>query len=95
MRLGWSAQADRHGPLRGLVRPPFSCTRRSFNPKFLETPPFVGERAIRLGGHPQARDREEEVDHLREGSLYSKEAPTSGGEVRHRRKRYHDQRCYA
>jgi hypothetical protein len=37
------------------------------------------ERDIRPRGRPQAREREEEGDHSREGSLYSKEATTSGG----------------
>jgi hypothetical protein len=47
MGLGRSAQAGRPGPLRGSVRPPFSCTRRTFNPKFVEAPPFARQRAIR------------------------------------------------
>jgi hypothetical protein len=38
------SRTDRPGPLRGSVRPPFSCTRRSFNPKLLEAPPFARER---------------------------------------------------
>jgi hypothetical protein len=46
MGLGRSAQAGRPGPLRGSVRPPFSCTRRIFNPKFAEVPPFARQRAI-------------------------------------------------
>jgi hypothetical protein len=29
------------------VRPPYPCTRRIFNPKTLEAPPFDRERAIR------------------------------------------------
>jgi hypothetical protein len=41
------------------------------------------ERTIRLTGRPQERERErereEEGDHSREGSLYTKEATTSGG----------------
>jgi hypothetical protein len=66
--LGQSAQAGRPGPLRGSVRPPFPCTRRIFNPKVLEAPPFAP------GGHPQAREREEgylrrRIDHL-EGSTH-------------------------
>jgi hypothetical protein len=93
MGLGWSAQAGRPGPLRGSVRHPFSCTRISFNPKFLEMPPFSRQRAIRPRGHPQAREGEEEGDRSQEGSLYSKEAHTSGGEGRHHRKHHHDQRC--
>jgi hypothetical protein len=39
---GW----DGPGPLRGSVRPPFRCTRRIFNPKSLEAPPFVKQRDI-------------------------------------------------
>jgi hypothetical protein len=34
------------GPLWGSVRPPFSCTRRTFNSKFVEAPPFIGQRVI-------------------------------------------------
>jgi hypothetical protein len=34
-------------PSPGLVRPPFPCTRRIFNPKTLEVPPFDTGRAIR------------------------------------------------
>jgi hypothetical protein len=47
MGLGRSAQAGRPSPLRGSVWPPFSCTRRIFNPKALEAPPFAREGAIR------------------------------------------------
>jgi hypothetical protein len=47
MGLGQSAQAARLGPVLGSVRPPFPCTRRIFNPKFVEAPPFAIERAIR------------------------------------------------
>jgi hypothetical protein len=43
MGLGWSAQAGRPGPVPGLVRPPFPCTQRIFNPKSLEAPPFAKE----------------------------------------------------
>jgi hypothetical protein len=42
MGLGRSAQAGRPSPLRGSVRPLFPCTRRIFNPKALEAPPFAG-----------------------------------------------------
>jgi hypothetical protein len=87
MGLGRSAQADRPGPLWGSVRPPFSCTRRSFNPKFLETPPFAGQRAICPRGHPQAREREEEGDRSW-GSTHK-------WRRRHCRKHHHDQWCYA
>ena len=40
---------------------------------------FARERAICPRGRPQAREGEEEGDHSRERSLYSKEATTSGG----------------
>jgi hypothetical protein len=49
---------------------------------YVEAPPFAErerERVIHLRGHPQARERKEEGDRSREGSLYSKEATTSGG----------------
>jgi hypothetical protein len=55
--LGRSAQAGRPIPLRGSVRPPFPCTRRIFNPKALEAPPFAGGEPFAPGGHPQARER--------------------------------------
>jgi hypothetical protein len=35
--------------------------RRSFNPKLLEVPPFARQRAIRLRGHPQAREKRREI----------------------------------
>jgi hypothetical protein len=47
MGLGRSAQAGRPGPLPTSVRSPFPCTRRIFNPKALEVPPFAEGRAIR------------------------------------------------
>jgi hypothetical protein len=84
-------------PTPGLVRLPLPLSWwvwRSFNPKDGEAPPFTeGESFAREVIHNL--EREEEGDHSREGSLYSKEAPTGGGEGRHRRKRHHDQRCYA
>jgi hypothetical protein len=46
MGLGRPTQAGRPGPLRGSVRPSFSCIRRSLNPKFVEVPPFARQRAI-------------------------------------------------
>jgi hypothetical protein len=46
MGLGLLAQAGRPSPLRGSVRPPFPCTRKIFNPKSLEAPPFAKQRAI-------------------------------------------------
>jgi hypothetical protein len=44
MGLGRWAQDSWPGPLRGSLRSPFSCTRRSFNPKFVEAPPFAKDR---------------------------------------------------
>jgi hypothetical protein len=75
MGLGRSVWSGRPGPLRGSVRPPFSCTRRFFNPKLLEAPPFARGRAIRLRGRPQARERRGERSFARriallEGSTY-------------------------
>jgi hypothetical protein len=32
---------------QGWFAPPFPCTRRIFNPMFVEAPPFTIERAIR------------------------------------------------
>jgi hypothetical protein len=32
----------------GRFDPPSPCTRRIFNPKVLEAPPFIEERAIRI-----------------------------------------------
>jgi hypothetical protein len=34
---------------------------RSFNSKLLEAAPFARERAIRLRGHPQAREKRREI----------------------------------
>jgi hypothetical protein len=70
------SRADRPSPCRGLVRPPFPCTRRIFNPKALEALPFAEERAIRTR-RPSTRERERrEISGGR--STTSKEAPTSG-----------------
>jgi hypothetical protein len=91
MGLGRSAQSGRPGPIRGSVRPPFPCTQRIFNPKVLEVPPFARGEPFAPGGHPQARERREIAGG---GSPISKEAPTSGEEERHCRKRQHDQWCY-
>jgi hypothetical protein len=55
--LGRSAQAGRPSPVPASVRPPFPCTRRIFNPKTLEAPPFGGREPFAPGGHPQARER--------------------------------------
>jgi hypothetical protein len=57
MGLGRSAQGGRPSPLQASVRPPFPCTRRIFNPKTLEAPPFVGGEPFAPGDHPQARER--------------------------------------
>jgi hypothetical protein len=57
MGLGRSAQAGRPSPLRWPVRPPFPCTRRIFNPKTLEAPPFDRGEPFAPGGHPQSRER--------------------------------------
>jgi hypothetical protein len=48
---GW-AWASRPKPadlaqFQGRFAPPFPCTRRIFNPKFVEVPPFARKRAIR------------------------------------------------
>jgi hypothetical protein len=91
--LGRLAQAGRPGPLRGSVRPPFlapedpstlSSWRRRHSQ---DREPFAPR------GHPEARERQE-GDRSGKGSLNSKEAPTSGEEGRHRRKRHHDQWCH-
>jgi hypothetical protein len=52
MGLGRSAQAGRPNPLPASVRPPFPCTRRIFNPKSLEAPPFA--RARKRHSHQEA-----------------------------------------
>jgi hypothetical protein len=92
MGLGRSVQVGRPGPVAGSVRPPFPCTWRIFNPKVLEVPPFARERAIRTERpSTSARERRKISGG---GSTILKEAPTSGEEGRHRRKRHHDQRCH-
>jgi hypothetical protein len=48
-------------PTLGVGSAPFSCTRRSFNPKLLEALPFARQRAIRPRGHPQAREKRREI----------------------------------
>jgi hypothetical protein len=84
MGLGWSAQAGRPNPLPVSVRPPFPCTRRIFNPKTLEAPPFTRESH----SHQEAickLEREEgdlrrEINHL-EGSTHKwrrKKTPLEG-----------------
>jgi hypothetical protein len=76
MRTHGSEGATEPGPSRGRFTP-ISWAWRSFNPKYVEAPPFI-ERAIRPRGLHKL-EREEEGDHSREGSLYSKEATTSKG----------------
>jgi hypothetical protein len=92
MGLGRSAEAGRPGPLRGSFRPPFSCTQRIFNPKFVEAPPFSIERTIHTERPSTSQRERREI--FGEGSLNSKEAPTSGEGRRHCRKCHHDQRCH-
>jgi hypothetical protein len=75
------AQADRPGPVPGSVRDPFPCTRRIFNPKSLEAPPFAEERVIR-------------TERLSTSYREKREAPTSGEYGRHRQKHHHDQWCH-
>jgi hypothetical protein len=67
MGLGRSAQAGRPAqPTLGVGTAPFPCTRRIFNPKALEAPPFAEreshsyEEAI----HKLERERRG-IDHLR------------------------------
>jgi hypothetical protein len=83
---------DGPGPLRGSVRPPFPCTRRIFNPKVLDAPPFVEERATRTEMPSTSWRERREISGG--GATISKEAPRSGEEGRHRRKHHHDQQCY-
>jgi hypothetical protein len=89
MGLGLSAQAGQPDPVLGSVQPPFPCTRRIFNPKSLEAPPFAWGDPFAPRGHPQARER---------GGRYPEEEHPSRRkqhklrEGRHRRKRHHDQR---
>jgi hypothetical protein len=77
--------AGRPSPHLALVQPPFPCTRRIFNPKTLEAPPFAEGEPFAQGGHPQAREREEGhlqrgIDHL-EGSTHKwrrRKTPSEG-----------------
>jgi hypothetical protein len=82
MGLGRSAQAGRPSPLRGSVRPPIPYTRRIFNPKILEAPPFDRGEPFAPGGHPQARegDLRRDIVHL-EGSTHKwrrRKTPSEG-----------------
>jgi hypothetical protein len=90
--LGRSAHVDRPSPLPASVRPPLPCTRRIFNPKALEAPPFAEGRAIHTRRPSTSYRERREISGG--GLTTSKEAPTSGEEGRHRRKGDHDQRCY-
>jgi hypothetical protein len=92
MGLGWSAQAGRPSQVPGSVLPLFPCTRRIFNPNSLEMPSFTKQRAIRTERPSTSYRERSEISGG--GSPILKEAPTSGEEGRHRRKRHHDQRCY-
>jgi hypothetical protein len=55
------------------VRLPLPCTRRIFNPKSLEAPPFTEERAIRTEGPSTSLRERREISGGR--STISKEAP--------------------
>jgi hypothetical protein len=91
MGLGQSSQAGRPGPLRGSVRPPFLAPEGPSTLSSWRCCHSQRREPFAPRGHPQARERREI---FWEGSLNSKEAPTSGEERRHRRKRHHDQRCH-
>jgi hypothetical protein len=74
MGPGRSAQDGRPSPLRGSVWPPFPCSRRIFNPKALEAPPFAGRESDshQVAIHKLEReegDLRKGVDHL-EGSTH-------------------------
>jgi hypothetical protein len=63
--------------------PPFPCTRRIFNRKSLEAPPFAQREPFALGGHPQARERggrslEEDRPTRRKRSQVEKKEDTLG-----------------
>jgi hypothetical protein len=92
MGLGRSAQAGQLGPLQGR------STLLFLHPKILQ-PKVRGGATIRKTDSHSHREAihklEIEVgDHLGKGWLNSKEAPTSGEEGRHCRKRHHDQRWH-
>jgi hypothetical protein len=83
-RPAWPTPGGRFGP--PFLAPEGSSTLKSWRRHHSQRrEPFA------LGGHPQARERREISGG---GSTISKEAPTSGEEVRHRRKGHHDQQCY-
>jgi hypothetical protein len=83
--LGWSAQAGRPSPVPTSVRPPFPCTRRIFNPKTLEAPPFDGRESHSHQEAIHKLEREEGdlrrgIDHL-EGSTHTwrrRKTPSEG-----------------
>jgi hypothetical protein len=50
-------RSGRPSPLLSSVRPPFTCTRRIFNPKTLEALPFAGREPFAQRGHQQAIER--------------------------------------
>jgi hypothetical protein len=69
MGLGRSAQDGRPSPLLASIQPPFPCTRRIFNPKTLEAPPFAeGEsHSHQEAIHKLEREEEDlrrEINHL-------------------------------
>jgi hypothetical protein len=84
MGLGRSAQAGRPSPLLASVRAPFPCTRRIFNPKTLEAPPFTGgSHSFQEAIHKIEReegDLQKEFNHL-EGSTHKwrrRKTPSEG-----------------
>jgi hypothetical protein len=83
----------RPDPLPGSVRPPFLAPEGSSTLSPWRHCHLQRREPFTLKGHRQARERERrEIFGGR--SLNSKEAPSSGEERRHRRKRHHDQRCH-
>jgi hypothetical protein len=75
----------------GRFGPPFIAPEGSSNLKSWRRRHSQRREPFAPRGHPHARERREIS---RGGSPISKEAPTSGEEGRHRRKRHRDQRCY-
>jgi hypothetical protein len=57
MGLGWLAKPAGLAHSGGRFGPPFSCTRRIFNPKFVEAPPFARREPFTPRSHSQARER--------------------------------------
>jgi hypothetical protein len=85
VRPAWSTPGSVRPPLLAPEDPSTLSSWRRHHSQARE--PFASR------GHPQVREREE-GDRSEEGSLNSKEAPTSGEEGRHCRKRHHDQWCH-